>query len=66
MKNVGIIVAALAGVVAGAAIGVLFAPERGEDTREKIADFLKSTCPKITKERLEELAEQIAGEIRES
>ncbi len=66
MKNVGIIVAALAGVVAGAAIGVLFAPERGEDTREKIADFIKSKCPKMEKERLEELAEQIAGEIRES
>ena len=52
--------------VAGAAIGVLFAPERGEDTREKIADFIKSKCPKMKKERLEELAEQIAGEIRES
>ena len=49
MKNVGIIVAALAGVVAGAAIGVLFAPERGEDTREKIADFIKSKCPKDRK-----------------
>ena len=66
MKNVGIIVAALAGVVAGAAIGVLFEPDRGEDTREKIADFIKSKCPKMKKERLEELAEQIAGEIRES
>ncbi|MDE7125411.1 MAG: YtxH domain-containing protein [Muribaculaceae bacterium] len=66
MKNLGIVIAALAGVAAGAALGVLFAPRSGQDTRDQIKDFVKSHCPKMKKERLEALADQIAEEIRES
>lgn len=66
MKNVGIVIAALAGVVAGAAIGVLFAPEKGEDTRTKIMDFVRERCPKMKKDKLEAIADQIAEEIREA
>lgn len=66
MKNLGIVIAALAGVATGAALGLLFAPQSGEDTRSKIKDFVKSHCPNIKKDRLEKLADQIAEEIRES
>lgn len=37
MRSQGIIVGALAGLAAGALIGVLFAPEKGSDSREMIA-----------------------------
>ncbi len=65
MKNFSIVIAALAGAAAGAALGVLFAPNKGEDTREKIMDFMKSHCPKMKTDRLEAIADRIAEEIRD-
>ena len=41
MKSLSILAAFLGGAVVGAAAGVLFAPERGEDTRNKIVDALR-------------------------
>ena len=41
MKGLSILAAFLGGAVVGAAAGILFAPESGEDTRSKIADALR-------------------------
>ncbi|TFF35174.1 YtxH domain-containing protein [Mucilaginibacter psychrotolerans] len=40
--NTKVVVALLAGLAAGAALGILFAPERGTETRDKLSDSLKN------------------------
>lgn len=39
--NSKIVVALLAGLAAGAALGILFAPEKGTETRDKLTESLK-------------------------
>lgn len=46
MKALGIIGAFLGGCIAGAAVGLLLAPEKGKDTRSKIADTVSDFCKK--------------------
>ena len=44
MKAFGYVAAALGGVVVGATTALLFAPEKGEETRAKIKDSVKDFC----------------------
>jgi gas vesicle protein len=54
MKDSGkVVTALLAGLAAGAVLGLLFAPEKGSETRDKINDSLADLADAI-KERAEQ------------
>ena len=65
MKSLSILAAFLGGAVVGAAAGVLFAPERGEDTRNKIVDALRKRGIKLRRTEMEDLVDEIAAEVKE-
>ena len=64
MKSLSILAAFLGGAVVGAAAGVLFAPERGEDTRNKIVDALRKRGIKLSRTEMEDLVDEIAAEVK--
>ncbi len=63
MKPLHIILSVIGGAVAGAAVGLLLAPEKGETTRDNIRYFLKEKGINLRKDKLEELVDEIADEI---
>lgn len=64
MKNLSIVLAVIGGAIAGAAVGLLVAPEKGEDTRREIKKFLRSKGLNLKKGQLDELVDEIADEIK--
>ena len=65
MKNLNVIAALLGGAAIGAALGILFAPEKGEDTRNKTAEILRKKGIKLNRSEMEDLVSEIATEIGE-
>jgi gas vesicle protein len=68
--NTKVVVALLAGLAAGAALGILFAPEKGSETRDKLSDSLKEFGDSIKEKAAEEinnlagLKEKVVNSIR--
>ncbi len=69
MKSLGYLSAFLGGAIAGAALGILLAPEKGQDTRVKITDavedFLKKHNIKLSRKEVVDLVDDIQDAAEE-
>ena len=66
MKGLNILAAFIGGAAIGAALGILFAPENGEDTRQKIKDILREKGIKLNRSEMDELVDKIAAEVKDT
>ena len=64
MRSLGYLGAFFGGALAGAVIGLLLAPEKGTDTRNKITDavddFMKKHNIKLSRKEVNDLVDDIA------
>ena len=59
MKGLEFVLAFLGGAAVGAIVGLLMAPEKGEDTRARIVRFLKEKGISLKKEDIDDLVKKI-------
>ena len=64
MKGLSLLAAFLGGAAVGAAIGILYAPEKGTETRDKIAEALRKRGIKLNRKEMDSLVDEIADEIK--
>lgn len=66
MRGLGIFAAVIGGMAIGAAVGLLFAPEKGDDLRAKIAEAIKARGIKLNRKEMENLVDDITDELKAS
>jgi len=70
MKAIGYIGAFLGGAIAGAALGILLAPEKGSETRTKIGDAVDDFCKKhnikLSRKEMDDFVDDIQSVTEEA
>lgn len=64
MKSGNVLLGIIAGVASGALLGILFAPDKGSETRKKIAKKSKQYGEDL-KEKYNEIVEDISGKFKD-
>jgi gas vesicle protein len=64
MKSGNVLLGIIAGVASGALLGILFAPDKGSETRKKIAKKSKQYGEDL-KEKYNEIVDDISGKFKD-
>lgn len=64
MKEFNFLAAFLGGAVIGFLTGILLAPEKGSDTRGRIAAYLEEKGIHLSKEELDEFIKEMTGKFK--
>ncbi|MCR5819984.1 MAG: YtxH domain-containing protein [Bacteroidaceae bacterium] len=65
MKAINYLVAFLGGVVIGTTAGILLAPEKGSETRERIVEALRKRGIRLNRKEMDALVDDISEELRD-
>ncbi|MFA6831767.1 MAG: YtxH domain-containing protein [Bacteroidaceae bacterium] len=65
MKAINAFATFICGVAVGAAAGLLLAPSKGEETREKIKDILRENGLTLDSEDLNDVVDELTDAINE-
>ncbi|MCM1110894.1 MAG: YtxH domain-containing protein [Clostridium sp.] len=63
MGNLGLLYAFLGGAIVGAGAALLYAPEKGEETRRQIKELLRKRGILCTDNEIDALVEQLTTEV---
>ena len=63
MKPLHIVLSVVGGAIAGATVGLLLAPEKGEETRSKLVKLVKEKFPQLKNSKVEEIVDEITESL---
>lgn len=63
MGNLGLLYAFLGGAIVGAGAAILYAPEKGEETRRRIKELLRKRGILCSDSEIDALVEQLTTEV---